>query len=86
MIEVMTRTVYRLSSNGRCYLTKKAAIGAAARALIEAKHPTEWSEFYDSNGHPTDAGSHWTFLKRSDVLYRRVCKLIKNNLNLARVA
>lgn len=79
MIEVITRTVYRSPSKGRCYLTKKAAIKAEARALIEAKHPTEAAE-HDYEAGYYYPGWYWTALPRSDVLYRRVCRLIKNKL------
>ena len=81
MIEKTTRTVYRATTKGRAYLTKTAAIKAEARALIENRHPTESSEF-DGNGYQTDPGWHWTNLNRSDVLYRRVCRLVKKESNV----
>lgn len=73
-IEAIERTVYRSPSAGRCYLTKRAAIMAEARALIMRKHPTERPE-RDHIG-VTYPGWHWTEIHRSDVLYRRVARLV----------
>ena len=57
----------------RHYLTKLAAIKAEARALIIKKHPSEASE--DDTGYE---GWYWRKIKRSDVLYRRVTRMVKN--------
>ncbi len=81
MIEATTRTVFRATTKGRTYLTKAAAIKAEARALIEKRHPTEKGEF-DGNGYQTDPGWHWMNIHRSDVLYRRVCRLVKKESNV----
>lgn len=75
-IEVKTRKVFYSSLANRCYLTRAAAISAEARALIKNKHPTEASEASIGHYYP---GWHWSLMKRSDVLFRRVCRLIKNN-------
>ncbi len=80
MIETKTRTVFLSTLKGRHYLTKSGAVKAEARALIEAKHPTERPEF-DGNGYMTDQGWHWSMLDRSDVLLRRVCRLVRNGPN-----
>ena len=75
MIEVLTRTVYRSTTKGRSYLTKSAAITAEARALIVKKHPSEQAD-YDNIGRCTYGGFHWSSLPRSDVLFRRVRRLV----------
>lgn len=75
MIEAQTRTVYVARTKGRAYLTKSAAINAEARALIAKKHPSERSE-YDDMGRCTYGGFHWSSLPRSDVLFRRVRRLV----------
>lgn len=80
MIETLTRTVYRSTTAGRSYFTKRAAIHAEARTLILARHPTESAESAEyEDGHMICRGWHWTDLPRSDVLFRRVCRLIKNS-------
>ena len=76
MIEVLTRTVYRSTTKGRSYLTKSAAITAEARALIAKKHPSERAD-YDDSGRCTDGGFHWSSLPRSDVIFRRVRRLVR---------
>lgn len=67
--------MYLAPTKGRCYLTKRAAIHAEARALIERKHPTERS-YTEPDGYMSDPGWHWTALPRHDVLYRRVVRLV----------
>jgi hypothetical protein len=81
MIETKTRTVFLSTLKGRHYLTKSGAVKAEARALIEAKHPTERPEF-DGNGYMTDQGWHWSMMDRSNVLLRRVCRLVRNGPNV----
>jgi len=76
VIEMETRTVYRSTTKGRRYLTKAAAITAEARAIIGAKHPSERPE-YDRDGRCIDSGFHWSSMERSDVLFRRVRRLVK---------
>lgn len=72
-----TRTVYRAPTAGRDFLTKKSAIEAEAAALIRAKYPNE-SGFEDyATGH-SEPGFHWRELPRSDVLFRRMCRLVKS--------
>ena len=72
MIEAYRRTVYLSKLAGRSYLTKRAAIHAEARALIVKKHPPERAEA--DVGFP---GWRWEELPRSDVLWRRVVRLVK---------
>ena|ERR1019366_9080760 len=75
MIEERTRKVFYSPKAGRCYLTKRAAIYAEARAIIEEKHPSEHAE--DDTGYE---GWYWRKgLPRSDVLLRRVARLVKNS-------
>lgn len=66
-----TRTVYRSERRRRSFLTRGAAIRAEAIAIIKAKYPTE-------PGEPDvgDPGWHWSELKRSDVLLRRMLRKV----------
>lgn len=73
-VSTETAKVYR--GGGRRYLTLKAAIKAEATKRIKAKHPTERSE-QDERGMTTDPGWHWSELPRSDVLFRRMCRLVR---------
>lgn len=77
MIVTKTRTVYFVPSKGRHYLSKSAAINAVAKALIEAKHPSEQADY--DNGRMICDGWHWSSLPRSDVLFRRVRRLVRNH-------
>lgn len=70
-IELSAETVYRSTRYGRRFLTLDAAIAAEAREVIRQRHPTEPVE--PDVGYP---GFHWRELSRSDVLYRRVRRLI----------
>lgn len=79
MIEIITRTVYKTSS-GRHYLTKGGAIANEAKWLIKQKYPSE-NHAYE-NGRCIGGGFHWTEMRRSDVLFRRVCRLVKNGMYL----
>lgn len=79
MIGSLRMTIYYSTRAGRRFLIKRAAIAAEARAIIEAKYPREKS-YFDGNGYETEEGWHWRQLERSDVLYRRLCRLIKNTL------
>ena len=81
MIEIKNRAVFRSTVAGKAFLTKTAAIRAEARALIRARYPTE--QAYDDPAIGCfETGFHWRELHRSDVLYRRVCRLIKQSLFL----
>jgi hypothetical protein len=72
VIEARKQIVWRSTAAGRNYLTKRAAIHAEARALIKRKHPSESAE-WDVGF----AGWRWEELPRSDVLWRRVVRLVK---------
>lgn len=48
----MQVTVYRAPTARRRYLTKRAAVRAEARALLDRKYPAE-------NGDDSDGFSHW---------------------------
>jgi hypothetical protein len=75
MITIETAKVYR--GGGRRYLTLRSAVHAEAKKLIETKYPTE-RVVYGSHGEIEDPGWYWRDgLKRSDVLFRRVCRLVK---------
>lgn len=74
-VEAITRTVYRSPRAGRCYMTKRAAFQAEARAIIKAKYPDEKAEYED--GRMCYPGSHWSDLPNSDKLYRRVTRMVR---------
>lgn len=74
-IESVVRTLYRSSRASRYYQSKTAAIAAEARAIIADRHPAERAE-YDS-GHMIYPGSDWHGLPRSEVLYRRVVRMVR---------
>lgn len=76
MVTSETRTVYRSSRRGRSYLTQKAAIRAEAISIIKAKWYTEQPEYLEENGMCTYPGFHWTEIKRSDVLLRRMMRVV----------
>ena len=82
IVKPLLATVYLAPTARRRYLTKKSAVRAEARALISRKHPTEKGE-YDEAGMLTYEGWHWTSLPRSDVLFRRVCKMVERKSSLA---
>jgi hypothetical protein len=75
MITIETAKVYR--GGGRRYLTLRSAVQAEARKIIEAKYPSERAyTSYDHQEH--EPGWYWRDgLKRSDVLFRRLCRLIR---------
>ena len=75
MIVETTRKVYFVPSKGRHYLSKYAAINAAAKALIEAKHPSTQPDY--NNGRMADSGWNRGSMPRSDVLFRRVRRLVR---------
>lgn len=67
-------TIYR--GGGRRWLTPQGAIRAEAVSIIKRKHPSERSYTApDMSEH--DPGFHWTELPRSDVLLRRMCRLVR---------
>lgn len=76
MIKTVVRTVYFAPTRGRYYMTKAGAIKAESRAILSKKFPTEQAE-YEDFGFKTYPGFHWTSLPRSEVLFRRVCRLIE---------
>jgi len=71
----LATTVWVAPTARRRYLTKRAAIHAEARALIQKRHPTERSHT-DDFGRIEDPGWHWSALPRADVLFRRVCRIV----------
>lgn len=77
-VTVETAKVYR--GGGRRYLTLRSAIQAEAKKIIEAKYPTERTS-YGSHGEIEDPGWYWRDgLKRSDVLFRRLCRVIRASI------
>ena len=72
MITKETAIVYR--GGGRRWLTLNAAVKAEAIVVIKKKHPSE-------RGNMTypecDPGFYWRELPRSDVLLRRMCRVIR---------
>jgi hypothetical protein len=80
MITIETATVFNACTRGRRFLTLAGAVDAEARMLLQNKHP---AIKYD---HETgDPGFHWTELKRSDVLLRRVRRLVMRHHAVATV-
>ena len=73
-VRPLATTVWVAPTARRRYLTKRGAIHAEARALIQKRHPTERTEY--ERGHIIYGGWHWTSLPRADVLFRRVCRLV----------
>lgn len=76
-IEVRSQVVYHSTAARRTYLTRRAAIHAEARALITRKYPLESAEW--DVGYP---GWNWRELPRSDVLWRRVVRLVKLEMGI----
>lgn len=73
MIKAETATVYR--GGGRRWLHRKTAIKAEAIAIIKRKHPSERS-YTSDDWQEHEPGFHWRDLPRSDVLLRRVMRLV----------
>lgn len=70
-------TVYR--GGGRRWLTFDAAVKAEAVKAIKRKHPTE----RENTTYPDcDLGFHWREIPRSDVMLRRMCRLVKAASNV----
>lgn len=69
-----TAKVYR--GGGRRFFTLRAAIEAEAIQRIKAKHPTERPS-PNSDGYPDEPGWYWRELPRSEVLFRRMCRVIR---------
>jgi hypothetical protein len=67
-VKASTTTVYK--GGGRRWLTLDTAVKSEAKAIIKRKHPTEP---FDSE---TGGGFYWRELPRSDVLLRRMCRLV----------
>ena len=82
-VKASTTTVYK--GGGRRFLTLRAAVHAEAAAIIKRKYPTERSYTApDMSEH--DPGFHWTELPRSDVLLRRMCRLVMAEFNKEQTA
>ncbi|WP_132862746.1 hypothetical protein [Stenotrophomonas sp. ATCM1_4] len=64
-------TVYRAPTAGRRYLSKRAAVRAEARALMERKYPTE-------RGDETDGWHHWHWSEdpRLALVYDRLVRML----------
>lgn len=78
MVKTEVATVYR--GGGRRYLTLRAAVHAEARKIIENKYPSE-REYTSSDLQEHEPGWYWRDkLKRPDVLFRRVCRLVRANI------
>lgn len=75
MIERREAIVYYAPTAKRRYLTRRAAVSAEARAIIKDKYPNEDTE-HDDSGRCTYPGWCWRELNRSEVLHRRLCRLI----------
>lgn len=71
-----TVVAFRSDRTGRRYFSLRAACAAEARAIIAAKYPVEHPEY--ESGHMIYPGSSWHDLPRSEVLYRRMTRLIQS--------
>ena len=78
MIQVRMKKVYFSESAGRHYLTKRAALQAEARAIIERKHPTERGRV-NGDGDYGYCGWHWSSMPRANVMLRRLVRLISKS-------
>ena len=67
-----TRPAYYAPTRGRYFFTRAAAIRAEAIAIIKRKYPTERGDTDIG-----DTGWHWSELKRSDVLLRRMFRVVQ---------
>lgn len=74
-VTAKARTVYLSPRAGRHYLTLRAAVNAEARKIIEAKYPSERPEY--ENGQIAYPGSHWSDIPRSEVMHRRLARLVR---------
>ena len=72
MIEKRQATVYYAPTAKRRYFSLDAACSGEAVAVIKEKYPT--IEFESDTGFCF----HWKELKRSEVLHRRITKLVKS--------
>lgn len=68
-VTVETATVYK--GGRRRWLSLSAAVKAEAETIIKRKHPSERSD------PECGGGFHWRELPRSDVLLRRMCRLVR---------
>ena len=75
LIEKRTMTVYFSSTKNKTYITKRGAIRAEAEALLEKRYPTEKPYFEDN--YCIDSGWCWKQKPRSNVLLRRVMRIVK---------
>lgn len=72
MIEKKQATVFYSPHAGRRYFTLNSACSSEAVAIIKKKYPTVDFEC------DTGFSFYWKELPRSDVLHRRLTKLVKN--------
>lgn len=68
--------VYFSPLSGRRFLSVNGALSAESREIIKRRYPTQKGSFDDS-GRSIGDGFHWSDLPRSDVLYRRVFRMVK---------
>lgn len=70
-IQPVTVTVYLAPTKGRRYLSKRSAVRAEARALLDRKYPAE-------NGDESDGFSHWHWSSDEQLqrVYSRLVRFI----------
>lgn len=78
MLRAETATVYKSDLAGRRFFTLDAACKAEARAIIKKKYPSEEPDMEVGM-----QGWYWHELPRSEVLYRRLVRLIKTKFREA---
>lgn len=79
MIEEEKATVYRATTAGRRFLTKRAAINAEARAILDKEWPREPAE-YDAKGfriYPGDGGWRKGRVEEGVPVFHRVVAQLK---------
>jgi len=78
-IEPLQATVYLAPTARRRYLTKRAAVRAEARALLDRKYPAEKGD--ESDGY---SRWHWSGDARLARVYDRLVRVIARGMQAAR--
>jgi hypothetical protein len=74
MITTEQATVYR--GGGRRWFTLSGAVKAEAISIIKRKYPSVRMQC------PEDDGFHWRSIERSNVLLRRVSRIVKQKMGV----
>lgn len=79
-IERIERPVYKAPTKGRCYLSIKAAANAEARAMLDARYPSEEPEY--EQGRMYYPGWHWSSDKRLVQVHKRLTRVLAKSFKL----